>query len=258
MMSTRLRACTRGNALSKLSSRCAVRGGATSRRSSQACASCVASRRSLSSRTQLLSAARLIHHDSVADTNILIDYICEEAERLKPRRARGQNRRGVKKDGEDEALANPGSEGGKKQRRKGKCHNCGKPGHWAKECRSPKREDNEIASAAQATSGSTKARPKNRPMGSPNVVIDKDLEGDSVRMAEEVEDHAQIVGADPVPFLLHLERLHRLGGRERGWRLAGQGEERGEMAATTITSVEDNTVMAFESNCMTLRVGVGV
>jgi hypothetical protein len=38
-------------------------------------------------------------------------------------------------------------------------------------------------------------------MGSPNVVIDKDLEGDSVRMAEEVEDHAQIVGADPVPFL---------------------------------------------------------
>lgn len=40
--------------------------------------------------------------------------------------------------GKDGKSKNPGDE--KKKRQAGKCHNCGKKGHWAKECRGPKRE----------------------------------------------------------------------------------------------------------------------
>lgn len=94
--------------------------------------------------SQLLSAAM---PDSAIDTNTLIDHIYEEAERLKTRCVRGQNRGEVKKNGADGALAASGFEGVKKRRRKGKCHNCGKPGHWARECHSHKKEDHETASA---------------------------------------------------------------------------------------------------------------
>ena len=50
---------------------------------------------------------------------------------------------GGKKDPTDEALAATASNDGKRRRRKGKCHNCGKPGHWAKECRSLKKDKEE-------------------------------------------------------------------------------------------------------------------
>jgi len=79
----------------------------------------------------LLSSARLIHGTASIDTNTLISHICEEAERMKNHCMRDQSNQGGKKEGQtDEALAATSSDGGKKkQHRKGKCHNCGKPGH---------------------------------------------------------------------------------------------------------------------------------
>ena len=76
----------------------------------------------------LLSSAHLIHGTTSIDTDTLISHICEEAERMKNRRTWDQLNQGGKKEGQtDEALAATGSDGGKKkQRRKGKCHNCGK------------------------------------------------------------------------------------------------------------------------------------
>ena len=79
----------------------------------------------------ILSSARLIHCVSTVDTETLIDHICEEADRLKNRRARSQpnlSQSGAKSQAAgDEALTATGSEG--KRRPKGKCHNCGKQGH---------------------------------------------------------------------------------------------------------------------------------
>ena len=206
--------------------------------------------------SQLLAAARLTRQQSVVDTDTLIDHICEEAERLKNRRTRGQNKGAGKKDGEDEALAATGSDGGKK-RRKGKCHNCGKPGHWARECRSPKKDkdDNASTSATSASTSNTKGKPENKPVGSANVVTTNDFDGDGFWMAEEVVDHAQIVSADPDPFLSEGEDLDDAPEIDLPWCAPTDwvcdedwlGEE--ELAAAAITSEEeeDTRVELYDS-----------
>ena len=81
--------------------------------------------------SHLLSSALIIKSSAPINLDALVNQICEEADRLKSRRAKGQ---GGKKDSTtDEALAATAPDDGKRRRRKGKCHNCGKQGHWAKE-----------------------------------------------------------------------------------------------------------------------------
>jgi len=68
--------------------------------------------------------------------------LCEEAVRVKTRRVLKDGQDKGKKEGQtDEALAATSSEGGKKKRRKGECHHCDKQGHWARECRTKKKEE---------------------------------------------------------------------------------------------------------------------
>src|SRR6266702_2850332 len=129
----------------------------------------------------LLSSARLVHRASSIDTETLIDHICEEADRLRNRRAeRGKpqsSQSGARSQAAgDDALAATGSEGNKKKRRKGKCHNCSKPGHWARECRSPKKEEK----PAEDSPMSDKAQKSDtKPVGSANAVVtlDEDTDG---------------------------------------------------------------------------------
>jgi hypothetical protein len=80
--------------------------------------------------SSLLSAHRIANPSSSTSlgVNTLISHICEEADRIKNCCARPAN--GKKDSQPDEALAVTNGNGGKKKRRKGKCRNCDKPGHW--------------------------------------------------------------------------------------------------------------------------------
>jgi len=153
--------------------------------------------------SQLLTSARVGSH--ILDTDALINNIIEESERLKNRCTRGQQGQGGKqKEGNtDEALAATGSEGGKRRRRQGNCHNCGKPGHWARECRKPKKkaEDSGTSNAPQGNSNPP-AKSENKPVGSANAVAEHDFEGDGFWMAEEeAVPPALTPGADPDPLM---------------------------------------------------------
>ena len=206
--------------------------------------------------SQLLTSARLAHNSSAVNVNELTQAICEEADRLKIRRAHHQNPgKDGKKGQPDEALAatNSSDNAGGRRRRSGKCHNCGKPGHWARECRSPKKEQNTSGQSAQASSGA--AKPENKPVGSANVVVADDIEGDGFWMAIEEVDHAQTDRAEPDPFMGASEQEEaedacaELDGVEDiftcdeadDW-LDKEGEEcadEGETAGAVITPVEE-------------------
>ncbi|KAN0111334.1 hypothetical protein V8E52_008609 [Russula decolorans] len=122
---------------------------------------------------QLLSAAALISTTASINLDALVSQICEKADRLKGRRAKGG-----KKDGTtDEALTATASDDGRRWRRKGKCHNCGKLGHWAKECRSPKKEKEDSTGTQSAQAQSTSSKPANKPVGSVNLTYDSEGDG---------------------------------------------------------------------------------
>ena len=154
----------------------------------------------------LLGSARLTDPNAVVDTNMLIGHICEEAERIKNHRTGSQPNQGGKKDGQsDKALAAIGLEGGnKKGRRKGKCHNCGKPGHWARECRSKKKEEGASGQAAGSSSSGTDSKPETKPVGSANIVDADAIGGDGFWMAEEVAP-AQVMSAELDTLLEELD-----------------------------------------------------
>ena len=149
----------------------------------------------------LLTSTRMFAPGMKVDPDILIDNISEEADRLTARRKRDKSAKGRGQQGgaQDKALAATG-EGGRRKR-KGKCHNCGKLGHWARECRSQKKDDqqsgqsnanaNASTSQNQSQQGSqppaytgSQSRPANKPVGSANAVADADDEPDGCWAAD--------------------------------------------------------------------------
>jgi hypothetical protein len=121
----------------------------------------------------ILSSAHIFKASAV-NTETLIDHICEEADWLKNHHAKSQSKDpGAKSSvAGDDALAATGS-GGKKKRHKGDCHNCGKAGHWAQDCRSPKKE--KLAEDNAKAGKTDKAqKSKTKPVRSANAVVTQD------------------------------------------------------------------------------------
>ncbi len=116
----------------------------------------------------------------------------------------GQSSQGGKKEATDEALFVTNSEGGKKKHHKGKCHNCGKMGHWAKECHSLKKDKDKSASTQAMQMSSSK--PENKPVGSANAAVVHDFKGDGFWMVEETAINlAPLAIAEPDPLLGTLD-----------------------------------------------------
>ena len=157
---------------------------------------------------------------------------------------------GAKKEGIDEALAATRSMD-QKGRKKGKCHNCGKPGHWAKECCSPKKETSTTETLAQ--SSTTTPETENKPVGSVNAVIGYDSEGDGFWMAMESEDQVHFLTTDPDPLLPEGEEIAMpnvgtatafVWGDPFDWDSEGDlgdwPSNEGDMAMATITTTDAN------------------
>ena len=131
----------------------------------------------------LLSGARIFSSNPTIDTETLIEHLCEEADQLKTRRGKSQSNKqsgGKNQAAADDALAATGSEG-KKKRRKGKCHNCGKPGHWARECRSQKKEEKDREDKPKQEKPENPEKPQKsetKPVGSANAVATSDSDSD--------------------------------------------------------------------------------
>ena len=154
----------------------------------------------------LLGSAHLTNPNAIVDTNTLIGHICKKAECIKNRHTGSQLNQGGKKDGQsDKALAATGLEGGnKKGHCKGKCHNCGKPGHWAYECHSKKKEEGASGQAAGSLLLGTDSKPETKPVGSANVMDADAIGGDGFWMAKEVAP-VQVISAELDTLLEELD-----------------------------------------------------
>jgi len=131
--------------------------------------------------SRLLTAAHVLSPTTSIDPDVLIDHISEEADCLaachKCEGGGGPSGKGKQSQNQDKAMAATHGDGGKK-RRKGKCHNCGKLGHWACECRSPKRDQsNQNQNQSQLSGQSSQpptyqnvTKPENKPVGSANAM----------------------------------------------------------------------------------------
>jgi hypothetical protein len=141
--------------------------------------------------SQLLSAAALISKSAPVDLDALVSQLCKEADRLKSCRAKGKKDNTI-----DEALTATASDDGRRRCHKGKCHNCGKLGRWAKECRSPKKDREDSAGTQSAQAPSISSKPMNKPVGLANLTYDS--EGDGFWMAtEKAVDRMHLAIAEP-------------------------------------------------------------
>jgi hypothetical protein len=95
-----------------------------------------------------------------------------------------------------------GSEGSHRRHHRGHCHSCGKPGHWARKCCQPEKDDAARASNTQKSSSTPPTESENKPTGSANMVAEHSFEGDGfwTVMEEEVAP-ALTFGADLDPIL---------------------------------------------------------
>jgi len=144
----------------------------------------------------------------------IIHVISEEADCTRTCHAlkdhsQGQSKaNGIKEGQPDKALiATSHSEGGNLRCCKGKCHHCGKKGHWACECCTKKWEEaaavaNQSSQATQtgtSTSPNT-SRQENRPVSSANIAYeDNSDDGNFWAATMEVEDaHIHCAVLDPL------------------------------------------------------------
>ncbi len=145
--------------------------------------------------SNIVSSALIIQGTKSIDLNTLINQIGEEVDQIKGCHMQGQGGQGGKKEGfTDEALAATNSEGGRKKCHLGSCHNCGKKGHWTRECHSSKKKEENATT--QTMSPSTTSKQENKPVGAANAMSAYDSEGDSFWMVEDV-DIAEHVSAEP-------------------------------------------------------------
>jgi len=151
--------------------------------------------------SQMLTSACL--NGNTLEMKHIIHVISKEADHTKnccaPKdQSQGPSRGNGNKEGQpDKALAATSpSEGGNSRRCKGKCHHCGKEGHWVCECRTKKREEAEAAAAANQSGQATQAttttpKPVNRPVSSANVAFTDDDDDDFwAATMEVVHTHA--------------------------------------------------------------------
>ena len=193
--------------------------------------------------SHLLSSAAII--DKLASINLdaLVSHVCEEADQLKSRRVKGK---GGKQDPQatDEALSATASDNRRRGSCKGKCHNCGRLGHWAKKCCSPKKDKEGESAGTQSAQALSK--PKNRPVGLVNTIYD--FKGDGFWMAtEEAIDRAHLASTEPDPMLGVPDdfeaTLHQEGEEEINLRV-DLGEE--ELIGAVITLVDDDSRLRVE------------
>ena len=148
----------------------------------------------------------------------IIHVISEKADRTRTHHAlkdqsQGQSKANGNKEGHlDKALtATSHSKGGNSRCCRGKCHHCGKEGHWVCECCTKKQEEAVVETVAaanqssQATQMGTSTSPntsrqENRPVGSANVAYeDNSDDGDFWAATMEVEVvHIHCAASDPL------------------------------------------------------------
>jgi gag-polypeptide of LTR copia-type len=195
--------------------------------------------------SQLLASSHLTSPFSSVNNDILIIHICKEVDRTHNRHNCGQSDQGYgKKDQQpDEALAATGSNVGKKNHHKGKCHYCQKEGHWERECWKKLAEQ---GSQAAQTSGSTPAKSETKPVGAANTVTGDDVEGDGFFMAIKGELTAHTIGADPDPYInpdasWDVNNHNKTSVASADWLQEGE-----DLAAMSITPVEEGAVAHVE------------
>jgi hypothetical protein len=140
------------------------------------------------------------------DTDTLIGDICEEANRTKNWRSKDRDQPGKaetkQQNQTDEALTASDTNASRSNRRRkchqGDCHNCGKAGHWVRDCHAPKKEEGSTPEPAQAPLEQAPAytppatKKENKPIGSANTAVADDIKGNRFFMAIEEVDHAQV------------------------------------------------------------------
>ena len=153
--------------------------------------------------SSLCLACKLTHEPfNITD---IIDTLCKEADHLKAvkdlAQGQGKGKNRSTSQASDEALATTGIFEGR--HRKGNCHYCGKPGHWAHECHTRKRE--EAAEAAnqsmQAAQASLSSKPESKPVGSTNIVTINGLDSDDMGFWAIEEEEVHVCYTEPA-FLM--------------------------------------------------------